>query len=60
MDNTEKCEEGFRLLSIATDWFEKGCAAIERGDMAGFRVARLAHDMVAAAHRALMEGERDA
>lgn len=48
-------QQSFRLLAVATFWFGKVMTAIENGDTAGHTVARMAHDMAAAAHRNLIE-----
>jgi len=50
-------EQTDRLFKLACDWFDRSQAAWDRGDMSSWRVASLAHGMIAAAHRELI-GER--
>lgn len=52
-------QQSFRLLAVATFWFGKIMTAIEEGDTAGDTVARMAHDMAAAAHRNLIAMKRE-
>lgn len=50
-------EESWRLLQIASHWFEIGNRAFEKKDIRTWQVARLAHQMTHAAHSGKLVGE---